>query len=225
MAGMGPASEWKRPGRPARQFPADSDPVGVIPDHARVDLIFERSRLLTGSVGGQPVRLDLNVPTHNGAAAGTVAGIPASASWQNGDNYYLHPDVPSDLTGSFAGQPVEIHATFHLEPGYFFDHATITGHVGAEDLHATVETASGGLGSSRTVAVDGTLGSTDFTIYAAVDGPLTRGRIRGTVGGNPIRINAARTRQPAGEQTRLTGSYQGPAALLTLAAGALLHFI
>ena len=144
---------------------------------------------------------------------------------QNGNNYYIHPDVPYDLTGSFAGQPVEIHATFHLEPGYFFDHGTITGHVGAEALHATVETASGGLGSTSTVAVDGTLGSTEFTIYAAIDGPLTRAKIRGTVAGNPIRIDAARTRQPDGEQTRLTGSYEGPPALLALAAGALLHFI
>jgi hypothetical protein len=222
---MGPAREWRRPRRPARQFPADTDPVGVIPDHARVDLMFERPRLLTGSVGGQPVRLNLNAPTHNGAAAGTIAGIPASATWQIGNNYYIHPDVPSDLTGSFAGQPAEIHATFHLEPGYFFDHGMITGHIGAEDLHATVETASGGFGSSSTVAVDGTLGSTEFTIYAAIDGSGTRGKIRGSVAGSPIRINAARTRQPEGVQTRLTGSYQGPAALLALAAGALLHFI
>ena len=225
---MSPASEWerpKRPKRPTRQFPADTDPAGAIPDHARVDLIFERSRLLSGSVGGQPVRLDLNVPTHNGAAAGIIAGLSASATWQNGNNYYIHPDVPSDLTGSFAGQPVELHATFHLEPGYYFDHGTITGHIGAEDLHATVETASGGLGSTSTVAVDGTLGSTEFTIYAAIDGSLSYAQLRGTVAGSPIRINAARTRQPEGEQTRLTGRYQGPPALLALAAGALLHFI
>jgi hypothetical protein len=222
---MGPDGEWERRKPPTRQFPADTDPAGVIPDHARVDLIFERSRLLSGSVGGQPVRLDLNVPTHNGTAAGTIAGIPASATWKNGDNYYIHPDVPSDLTGSFAGQPAELHATFHLEPGYFFGHGTITGHIGADDLHATVETASGGLGSTSTVAVDGTLGSTEFTIYAAIDGSLTCGQIRGTVAGNAIRIDAARTRQPEREQTRLTGSYQGPPALLALAAGALLHFI
>jgi hypothetical protein len=222
---MGPDGKFERPKPPTRQFPADSDPVGVIPDHARVDLIFERSRLLTGSVGGQPVRLDLNVPTHNGAAAGTIAGIPVSATWTNGDNYSVYPDVPSDLTGSFAGQPVELHGTFHLEPGYFFDHGTITGRIGADDLAATVETASAGLGSSRTVAVDGTLGSTGFTIYAAIDGPLTAGRIRGTIAGNSIRVDAARTRHPEGEQTRLTGSYQGPPALLALAAGAMLHFI
>ena len=221
---MGPASEWKRP-RPTRWFPADTDPVGAIPDHARVDLIFERSRLLTGSVGGQPVRLDLNEPTHDGAAAGTIAGIPASATWKTGSNYYIYPDVPSDLTGSFAGQPVELHASFHLEPDYFFHHGTITGHIGAEDLHATAVIASGGFGSSSTVAVDGTLGSTEYAIYAAIDGPLTSAKIRGTVAGNSIRIDAARTRQAEGEQTRLTGSYQGPPALLALAAGALLHFI
>jgi hypothetical protein len=222
---MGPDGEWERPRRPTRQFPADTGPAGVIPDHARVDLTFERSRFLTGSVGGKPVRLGLNVPTHQGAADGTFAGIPASATWQNGDNYYIHPDVPSDLTGSFAGQPVELHATFHLEPGYFFDHGTISGHIGAEDLRAAVETASGGLGSTRTVAVDGTLGGTEFTIYAAVDGSLTRAQIRGAVAGSPIRIDATRTREPEGEQTRLTGSYEGPTALLALAACALLHFI
>ena len=165
------------------------------------------------------------MPTHDGAAAGTFAGIPVAATWQNGDNYRIYPDVPSDLEGSFAGQPAELHATFHLEPGYFFDQGTITGHIGAEDLDATVERASGGLGGTRTVAVDGTLGNTEFTIYATIDGPLTSGQIRGTVAGTSIRIDAARTRDPHGGQTRLTGSYQGPPALLALATGALLHFI
>lgn len=217
----------QRPEPPARQFPADTGPLGDIPGHARIDLIFERSRLLSGSVGGQPVRLELNVPTHNGAAAGTIAGIPVSAAWVNGDNYRIYPDVPSDLTGSFAGQPVELHATFHLEPGYFFDRGTITGHIGAEALDATVEAAAPptGLGGTRTVAADGTLGSTEFTIYATIDGPLTSGKLRGTVAGTPLRIDAARTHGPDGGQTRLTGSYQGPPALLALTAGALLHFI
>ena len=216
----------ERPETPARQFPADADPAGVIPGHALVDLTFERSRLLSGSVGGQPVRLELNVPTHNGAAAGSFAGIPVAAAWENGDNYRVYPDVPSELKGSFAGQPVELHATFHLEPGYFFDQGTIAGHIGAEDLDATVEAAApGGLGGTRTVAADGTLGSTEFTIYATIDGPLTFGQIRGTVAGTPIHIDAARTREPDGVQTRLTGSYQGPPALLALAAGAFLHFI
>jgi hypothetical protein len=222
-----PRLHQERPGPPARQFPADTGPAGNIPGHARVDLTFERCRVLSGSVGGQPVRLELNVPTHRGVAAGTIAGIPVSAAWVNADNYRVYPDVPSDLTGSFAGQPVELHATFHLEPGYFFDQGTVTGHIGAEALDATVEAAAapGGMGGTRTIAADGTLGGTEFTIYATIDGPLTSGKLRGTVAGTPIRIDAARTRGPDGEQTRLTGSFQGPPALLALTAGALLHFI
>jgi len=220
-----PRRHLERPQTPARQFPADAGPAAVIPGHACVDLIFEGSRLLSGSVGGQPVRLDLNAPTHKGAAAGTIAGIPVSATWENQDNYYVYPDVSAGLTGSFAGQPAELHATFHLEPGYFFDYGMIIGRIGADDLKATVERVSGGLGSTSTVAVEGMLGSIAFTIYAAIDGPLTSGQIRGTVAGSPIRLDAARTRHPDGDMTRLTGSYQGPPALLALTAGALLHFI
>src|SRR5215469_8126371 len=197
------------------------------PASALIDLTFEHCRLLSGSVGGQPVRLELNLPTHHGRAAGTIAGIPVSATWVNGDNHHIYPDVPSDLTGSFDGQPVELHASFHLEPGYFFDRGTITGRIGAEALEASVEAAAApeGMGGTPTIAAEGTLGSTEFTIYATIDGPLTFGHIRGTVAGAPIRIDAARTRGPDGGRTRLTGSYQGPPALLALTAGALLHFI
>jgi hypothetical protein len=225
VEGMAPDGKWERPKRPGRQFPADTGPAGVIPDHERVDLIFDRSGLLDGSVGGQPVRLNLNVPAHVGTAVGTIAGIQVSASWKNGDNYRIYPDVPSDLTGSFAGQPVELHASFHLEPGHFFDHGTVTGHIGTQALDASVETASGGLGSTSTVAIDGTLGGTEYTIYAAIDGSLTAAKIRGSVAGTSVRIDAARTRQPDGDQTRLTGSYSGPPPLLGLIAGALLYFI
>jgi hypothetical protein len=202
---------------------SDGSPAAITPGDARVDLTFEHYRLLSGSVAGQPVSFELNVPTHNGMAAGMIAGIPVSAEWVNGDNYHIYPDVPCDLTGSFAGQPVEVHATFHLEPGYFFHRGAVTGSIGAEALEATVK-AVGGPGG-RSVTARGTLGSTEFTIDAAIDGPLTFGHIRGTVAGAPISIDAARTRGPDGGQTRLTGSYQGPLALLALAAGAFLHFI
>jgi hypothetical protein len=111
----------------------------------------------------------------------------------------------------------------HFSPGArlllrpWHDHAPDRGLA----LDAAVETASGGLGSTSTVAVDGALGSTRYTIYAAIDGPLTTAKIRRTVAGTSIRIDAAWTR----EQTRLTGSYEGPPALLALVAGALLHFM
>lgn len=150
------------------------------------------------------------MPTHNGMAAGTIAGMPASATWKNGDNNRIYPDVPSDLTGSFGEQSVELHATFHLEPRHFFDHGTITGHIGAEALDASVERVSGGLGSTSTVAVDGTLGSIKYTIYAAIDGPLTSAKIRGTVAGIPVRIDAgcSPSSHHASTALRVTGTMQ-----------------
>jgi hypothetical protein len=214
-----------RPKTPSRLYPSDVDDLEAIHDQQRVDLSFERYRLLSGSIGDQRVSLELNVPTHKGEASGAFAGMPISARWENGSNYTIFPDVPSDLKGSFAGMPVELHGTFHLEPNYLFDRGTVSGHVGSDVLVARVERASGGLNSTSTVAIDGMYGSTQFTIYAAIDGSLTRGEIRGTVGDSRIHIDAARSHEPGATQTHLEGIYVGPSALLALIVGTFLHFI
>ena len=218
----GGEERFERPPRPARQFPADDGPAAVVPSAALVELTCEDDRLLSGSAGGQPVRLDLAL-AHIGAAAGTMAGQPVAASWESADNYVVYPDVTADLNGEFAGQDVELHGTFHLEPGYFFQRGRITGHIGADALKALVEPVSGGLGG-RAVAADGTLGATEFTIYAAIDGSLSHGRLRGTVAGAPLRIDAERDRPPGPARAHLAGSYLGPPALLALAVGAFLYF-
>lgn len=196
-----------------------------MPGPGRVELTF-RHGVLSGSAGGQPVSLELSVPAHRGRAAGMITGIPVSAAWTTADNYRVYPDVPADLAGAYGGQPVEMHATFHLGPGWFFSRGTITGQIGTEAFSATVEAAEtpAGLGG-KAVTVAGTLGSTEFTISAATDGPLTRGEIRGNVAGAPLHIHVARSRGTDGGHTRLSGNYQGPPALLALAAGAFLHFI
>lgn len=196
-----------------------------MPGDQLVDLVFERSRLLSGSVGGQPVRLAMNVPVLEGSADGIFAGEPVSARWTIASNNSVYPDVPAQLTGTFAGRPAELRAVVHLEPGYFFDRASISGRLTDQVLEATAERVSGGLGSTSTIAVDGRVGGTDFTIYAAIDGPLTTGKIRGSLAGAAIRLDATRTRLPDGDSTRLTGSYAGPMGLLALAAGAFLYFI
>ena len=188
-----------------------------------VDLDFERPRLLSGTAGGQPVSLELDGPSGYRTARGTFGPAAVSVSWELGDNYYIYPDVPASLTGEFGGQSVELHGTFHLEPGYFFHHGAVTGHVGAQTLDVAVKSA--GQAGTRTIAADGKLGGTGFTLYASVDGPLESALIGGTVAGQPVRIEAARTSQPGGTLTRLTGSFAGPPELLALAAGALLHFI
>jgi hypothetical protein len=108
--------------------------------------------------------------------------------------------------------------------GYFFHHGTITGRIGAEDLDATVETASGGLGSTSTVAVDGTLGSAEFTIYAAIDGPLRPGGFA-----EPLRATrSVSTRHGPASQKAIRPASRAATRrppLPALAAGALLHVI
>lgn len=222
---MRPDGEWQRPSRPARQFPDDSGVPGPVPGEQLVDLVFERSRLLSGSVGGQPVRVAMNVPVLEGSADGIFAGEPVSARWTIASNNSVYPDVPAQLTGTFAGRPAELRAVVHLEPGYFFDRASISGRLADQDLEATAERVSGGLGSTSTIAVDGRAGGTDFTIFAAIDGPLTAGKIRGSLAGIAIRLDATRTRLPGGHRTHVTGRYAGPTDLLALVAGAFLYFI
>lgn len=220
---MHPRDPLRRPPVPDRRFPDDAGPAGEIPARARVDLVFDGSRL-TGSAGGYYVSLRLDTGGL-GSARGTIAGVPVSATWETGNNYRVYPDVPADLAGSFAGQEVELHASFRLDPGYFLDHGSIDGHIGGRELRATVERASGGLGSTSTVAVDGHLDGTGFELYAAVDGPNTAAKIRGSVAGRPVRIDATRDGLPGDRRTQLTGSYEGPHELLAVAAGALLYFL
>lgn len=210
---------------PARRFPGDDGPAGPAPARERVELEFDGSGLLQGSAGGQPVQFALTVPRLAGAAGGILGGAGAWATWTIGSNYDVYPDVPAQLTGSFAGEPAELSASFRLEPGYFLALGTITGRLGAAQLDAAVERASGGLGSSSTVAVDGRLGGAEFTLCAAVSGSLDTGKIRGSVDGRPVRLDAARSGGPGDRGARLAGRFAGPPALLALAAGAFLYFL
>jgi hypothetical protein len=203
----------------------------------KVDLYFARDAglpgRLTGSVGEDIVRVDLHVHTHHGTVNGTFAGMAASAHWENGDNYTIFPDVPSEMKGVFAGQSVELHGSFHLEPRYSFDRGAVSGSIGSDLLVARVNGAAGG---SRSVAADGTLGDTSFTIHADINGSLTRGHIGGTVDGFPIRVDATRevttqfgtpphSQQPGDSLIHLGGTYKGPGVLLAVMVGAFLHFM
>jgi len=111
-----PRLHIERPETPTREFPTDSGAAGSIPGHARLDLTYERFRLLTGSAGGLPVRLDLNVPAHSGAAGDLcrhrrephVREDPRHRG-RHSDPHRRDPDPPgretTRLTGSYEGPP------------------------------------------------------------------------------------------------------------------------
>ena len=95
--GMGPTASGNGPDR----RPGSSRPIPIRLVSSRATRASTSSSSVPGySVDSRRAARPLgpNVPTHNGRAAGTIAGIPASATWKNGDNYYIYPDVPSDLT-------------------------------------------------------------------------------------------------------------------------------
>ncbi len=140
--------------------------------------------------------------------SGRIGAVSLEASWTTGDNYVPRPggwtprpdyvsdfpNIPADLSGSFADLDAELHGVFHLDPNYAFQRGSVVGRIGAVHLEATVLAASGGLGDSRTVAVEGTYGSVSFEIYATIDAGLSRGILHGTVEEAIVHLDISRSR-------------------------------
>ena len=190
----GTSAEGMNPGPrpPARVFPDGASPPEVQAEH-RVQLHYDHGDdRLVGTLGDEPVEWVL---ARHHRVSGRIGGVGLEASWTTGDNYVPRPggwaprrdyvsdfpNIPADLSGSFADLDAELHGVFHLDPNYAFQRGSIVGRIGAVHLEATVLAASGGLGDSRTVAVEGTYGSASFEIYATIDAGLSRGMLHGFV--------------------------------------------
>ena len=183
------------------------------------------------------------------AASGPSA---SEASWTTGDNYVPRPggwaprpeyvsdfpNIPTDLSGSYADLDAEVHGVFHLDPNYAIQRGWVVGRIGSVHLEATVLAASGGLSDSRTVAVGGTYGSgVDWGLFLpTIDAGLSRGILHGTVQEAIVHIDISRPSVPGrvrvarppidrpGPQVNLSGSYHGPPELLAIMVGAVMEF-
>jgi hypothetical protein len=232
------------PRGPIRTFPrltssgAQSDPsVELHYDH-----VEDR---LSGTLGEEAVewrRSDRRTSGHIGA-------LSFEASWRTGDNFVPEPggwtpgpdyvsdfpNIPTDLSGSFAGLEAELQGVFHLEPDFAFERGSILGRIGTVHLEATVLKASGGLSDSRTVAVEGNYGSVSFEIYATIDGGLSQGILHGSIDESTVHIDFSRPEFRRGTQPGdplrdyagidLSGNYDGPPELLAVMVGAILEFM
>lgn len=243
---VGGVNSGPRP--PARVFPGAGPLPDVRPEH-RVQLHYDRDDdRLVGTVGDEPVEWH---PVRHKRVSGRLGASFLEASWTTGDNYvpgpggwvprpdYVSdfPNIPADLMGSFAGSHAELHGVFHLGPNYAFERGSIVGQMGAVHLEATVLAASGGLCDTRTVVAEGTYGSVPLLVCATIDAGLSRGMLRGSVGGALVHIDLTRSaiRRPVrpggphldfpGPQTDLSGSYDGPPELLAVMVGAMLKFL
>jgi hypothetical protein len=236
------------PRPPTRLFPDVASLPEVQPEH-RVQLHYDHGDdRLIGTLGDEPVEWHL-ARHHRVSGRIGVAGL--EASWTTGDNYVPEPrgwaprsdyvsdfpNIPADLSGSFADLDAELHGVFRLAPNYAFQRGSVVGRIGAVHLEATVLAASGGLSDSRTVAVEGTYGSVNFEIYATIDGGLSQGMLHGRVGEAIVHLDISRSSversvRPGyppidlpGPQIDLSGSYHGPPELLAIMVGAVLEFL
>jgi hypothetical protein len=233
---------------PFRVFP-DGASLPEVRAEDRVQLHYDRGDGgLVGTLGDEPV--EWHLARHHGVS-GRIGAVSLEASWTTGDNYVPRPggwapqpdyvsdfpNIPADLSGSFADLGAELHGVFHLDPNYAIQRGSVVGRVGAVHLEATVLAASGGLSDSRTVAVEGTYGSVSFEIYGSIDAGLSRGILHGTVEEAIVHIDFSRSRvqrsvrsaRPPidlpGPRVDLSGSYHGPPELLAIMVGALLEFL
>jgi hypothetical protein len=212
----------ERPREPDRRFPAELLAGADWTAEANVELVYENYETLSGSVDGNHVELQMEVPHSLAAATGTVGGHQAAVTWSIGDNYN-NPRPVGTLRGTYAGLPVQLDGVFFLEPSPF-DHADIEGRIGDAQLTARVERVGGGLGSSDTVAADGTFAGMTFTLYGAVSSDLTRAVVGGVVGDHSVRLECDVQRDRS-RTAHITGTYHGPLLLLVLVVGTTLYFV
>jgi hypothetical protein len=97
-------------------------------------------------------------------------------------------------------------------------------HRGGWKLKGRIVPASGGFGSSSTIAADGTFGDHRFGIYGAVNSSLTRAVIAGTMDDHPVRL-VVEVRRSRGRTTTITGTWRGPLPLLLVVVGSALWFV
>jgi len=207
-----------QPGRRSRRQPEPELPGAVV---SGVVHVTHSDGRLTGTAGGEPVDMTVTVPTGEGSAEGTFAGLEISAAWQLAANGVWHPDVPGALHGTCGGAAVSLLGWFHLEPDYLFDHGRIEGEIDKEPVAVYIEPADP-YGDTGSFAADGYFADAGFSLRGAVNGH-GMGRLEGSVGGRPVHLRVDRV-DGASRTVTVTGTYEGPVALLLVCIGALLFF-
>jgi hypothetical protein len=219
-----------RPSPPvAREFPQKLwdaiRPVEVAPTTV-VDVRhtgrFREDGSIRGTVAGSSIDLALEFPRSASSASGSLDDAPVNVTWSLSNNSTGDPELPATLQGTVGAKPVNLQGVFRLGPGFWFDGASIEGTLADADLAASIERAFGAFGSSDTIVATGTLGDQTFEVFAAVDGPLERGVVRGTYDGQPVHLDLTATQ---GGDAHVTGTCPSPPSFALLLIASLVFFV
>ena len=195
-----------------------------VPEDARVELVYRDAEVLEGTAAGTRVYLRGRVRSRRGSLKGTWGDAAVGAAWRLGDRLHvLRGPLPALLSGRLGEDAVKLKGTLRLGPQHLFELAEVGGQLCGHAVRAEVNAASGGLGSTSTVAAEGTVGDSRFQLFGALSTDLTRAIVRGSVDGAPVCIDAAREDPFA--PVRVIGAFSGPPALLALLVGAVVSLL
>jgi ATP-dependent Clp protease ATP-binding subunit ClpC len=207
-----------------------SDPLGPVsvedvPESARVKLVFHDNELVEGTIAGAEVHLSGPVRARGGSVKGTWGGVALGTAWRIGDKQDVPPTgpLPVVISGRFGGAALKLQGDVQLGPHLSFERAGVSGDLCGQSLRAEVSAADGGLGTTSAVVAEGTLGEAPFELFAALSDDGKRAIVRGSVGGQPVSLDATGV-DPAASVC-IVGTYIGEPALLALVLGVIIHFL
>lgn len=197
-------------------FPADAEPS------SRVALAY-RDQRLTGTIGLISVNIAMSLPAHDSFALGTLGDDRVTARWHIASDADASPDIVASLDGQCDGLRITVQAQLHFTAEGWFSGGTAIGTIAAAVIRATIERAEGGLESTSTVALRGSIDDVEFILFASVNRAMNRGILRGDIGGEVVYLDATVT--PDRQRYDVVGRFSAPATMATLAVGAILYFM
>jgi hypothetical protein len=193
--------------------------------NAHVDVLINVNQdlLVTGTVGGAPVRARGPFYAEVTAVTGALTEQPMAAIMTMSDQVrdgsgYL---TSARLTFSVGDGAMVLTGKFRLDGQYAFTHGTISGSDRGEDVSLTVQGRDGGNGAK----IRGKFAGVAVDILAQIPDDSGASTVVGTLDGRHVDLRLRQTRDKGGfPPLRLTGTYNGSPEILALIIGAVAYF-
>jgi hypothetical protein len=207
----------------ARVFPTDlatsTLDLDSVAESARVALFYSGGDLI-GTIGVARVEVHHPDSDTRGARSGSVGGVPFQVSWRQSSSSGTRITDRVTLSGTTADTQVRLAAALRPGPTGSFGYATVNGMLADQAVDVEVHAADGP-GNGDAVKIEGTFAGSAVDLYADVLANYQQlAVVRGTCDGAVVHVDISRQR----DAREVTGTYEGPTALLVILLVALLSF-